>query len=326
MSIPMLFGPYGWSPDIPDNVKEYGVNALWFHGFNEEAFDRCSRLELAACVEFKTFRASFEEHPELIPTGPDGRRIRYGRLVQGICMSQRDYLQHIEEALIEGVRRYRPRGIWLDYLTYAGWFETSEPDLQESCFCGECIRDFCEASGIDAGTPDEILQRYEKEWHEHKCRKIAFYAGRYAEIIRTAIPDCVVGAYMCPWTPQEFGGALTGIFAQDYELLAPSIDVFTPLIYCNKSGRNPHWGKEWLESSGEFISGRKAQLILDALDFPDSLHQTADSKVPSYGIQLYGGARIFHDSHSAMRFKQAVERITESIDEIPIDVNQAVSE
>ena len=43
-------------------------------------------------------------------------------------------------------RGCRPAGIWLDYLTYGGWFETPEPDLQESCFCADCIAEFCTAT------------------------------------------------------------------------------------------------------------------------------------------------------------------------------------
>jgi hypothetical protein len=79
----------------------------------------------------------------------------------------------------------------------------------------------------------------------------------------------VIGAYMCPWTPQEFDGALRRIFAQDYNLLAEFIDVFTPLIYAHKSGRPAQWGREFLEQSPVFIpSGAKTQLILDMLDFP----------------------------------------------------------
>ena len=102
------------------------------------------------------------------------------------------------------------------------------------------------------------------------------------------LPECIIGAYMCPWTPAEFDGALTRIFAQDYALLAPAIDVFTPLIYVAKSGRTPEWGREFLEMSPAFVPpGRKVQLILDALDFPDSLLAAAESSRPSWGIQLF---------------------------------------
>lgn len=309
MSIPLLFGPYG-SAQLPMHVKDYGVNAVWFHGFHEPSFDDCATRDLEACVEFKTFRADYQKRPELIPIGADGKPIRYGRLVQGICLSRKDYLMEIEEQLLAGLKTYKPRGIWLDYLTYAGWFETSEPDLQESCLCSACIENFCQTAGIDAATPEDILSNYSEEWKTHKCKTIAAYARHYADLIKSKLPDCVVGAYMCPWTPEQFEGALTRIFAQDYSLLAESIDVFTPLIYCEKSGQSPQWGREWLNRSPEFVPvDSKVQLILDALDFPNSLHQTATPGVPSWGIQLFAGAPLFQDADKARAFHHAVEVI-----------------
>lgn len=309
MSIPLLFGPYG-STQLPRNVKEYGVNTVWFHGFNEPSFADCAERGLEACVEFKTFRADFQKHPELIPIGIDGQPIRYGRLVQGICLSRTEYLAQIEQQLLEGLQNYKPRGIWLDYLTYAGWFETPEPDLQESCFCSACIEDFCRSSGVDAASPDEIVTRYAEQWKTYKCRKVAGLALHYANVIKKKQPGCLVGAYMCPWTPEQFDGALTRIFAQDYELLADAIDVFTPLIYCQKSGQQPGWGREWLNRSPEFVPQyRKVQLILDALDFPDSISGTASADVPSWGIQLFAGAPLFQDLEKAIVFKQSVEAI-----------------
>lgn len=309
MSIPLLFGPYG-SAELPSNVKDYEVNAVWFHGFHEPSFAACEKRDLHACVEFKTFRADFVQHPELIPIGKDGKPIRYGKLVQGICLSQKEYLFQIEEQLIVGLKRFQPRGIWLDYLTYGGWFEEPEPDLQESCFCTACIEDFGLHTNIDAATSDEILSKYAQEWTLHNCRKIASFALHYSKIIKNKLPDCIIGAYMCPWTPEQFGGALTGIFAQDYTLLQEAIDIFTPLIYCKKSGENPEWGQAWLEQSPHFVPrDRHVQLILDALDYPESLTKSAASQVPSYGLQMFGGAPLFQDPDKAILFKQAVEVI-----------------
>jgi hypothetical protein len=309
MDMPLWFGPYG-SGVLPDNARDYGVNAAWFHGFNEERFEACAKLGITACVEFKTFRADFAKHPELVPIGMDGKPIRYGKPVQGICLSQSDYLAEIDRELRGGLDAYQPAGIWLDYLTYAGWFETPVPDLQESCFCRDCIADFCEATGIDADTPAELLARHQAAWTEHKCRRIAANGRRFAAMIKERHPSCVVGAYMCPWAPDEYDGALRRIFAQDYTLLEPAIDVFTPLIYCSKSGRGTEWSRQWLEQSPSFVPGsRRVQLILDALDYPGSLEDAARSSVPSWGIQLFRGAEVFDDRDKANAFREAVEAI-----------------
>jgi hypothetical protein len=306
-----LFGPYG-SRALPfaDRLADYGANAFWFHGFDAAAFDACSRAGLAACVEFKTFRADFTARPELVPIGVEGAPIRFGRLVQGVCLSQQEFLDETEAALLDGLRAFRPAGIWLDYLTYAGWFEQPDPDLQESCFCQACIADFCATTGIDASTPQQILETAHGPWTRYKCERIARFARRYADLIRAHLPGCIVGAYMCPWTPDEFDGALTRIFAQDYRLLAPAIDVFTPLIYVAKSGRAPAWGRAFLEQAPVFVPGdRKVQLILDALDFPDSLLETAAASSPSWGIQLFDGSTVFGDPAAAQTFAAAVARM-----------------
>jgi hypothetical protein len=315
MGIPVLFGPYGSSAlEVIDQLAGYGANALWFHMFDAAAFEACARYGIAACVEFKTFRADFDQRPELIPIGADGGPIRYGHLVQGVCLSRREFLEEVEESLLAGVRAFQPTGIWLDYLTYAGWFETPEPDLQESCFCPDCIADFCEAKNVDAASPAEILTHFAGQWERHKCERIAGWATHYAGIIRAHLPDCIVGAYTCPWTPEEFDGALTRIFAQDYGLLAPAIDVFTPLIYGHKSGRSPAWGREFLAAAPAFVpQERKVQLILDALDLPASLVATAASPSPSWGLQIFGGAQLFCDPEQAQAFARAVEGIQQNI-------------
>ena len=310
-AIPALFGPYG-SSALPylGEFHTYGANALWFHGFNETAFDACARYGIAPCVEFKTFRADFAEHPDLIPIGVDGKPIRYGDLVQGVCLSQTEFLEETAAALLAGLQAFQPTGIWLDYLTYAGWFEVPDPDLQESCFCAACVADFCEATGLDAAAPAAILTKHQQAWTQHKCERIARLGLHYANMIRSHLPNCIVGAYMCPWTPSEFAGALTRIFAQDYVRLAPAIDVFTPLIYGTKSGRPARWGKEWLAASASFVPpDRKVQLILDALDFPDSLVETGQAQPPSWGLQVFSGVKIFENAEWARQFSDVVQQI-----------------
>ncbi|MEN9935289.1 MAG: hypothetical protein RLZZ387_1868 [Chloroflexota bacterium] len=308
MNTQPLFGPYGsGSLAHVEKLRRYDANACWFHMFDERAFELCARHGIAACVEFKTFRADFDAHPELIPTGADGRPIRYGELVQGVCLSQHDFLAETEANLVAGVRAFQPAGIWLDYLTYAGWFEVPDPDLQESCFCAACVAEFCESTGIDAPAPAEILASHADAWARHKCERVANFGRHYAQIIRDHLPGCIVGAYMCPWTPEEFEGALGRIFAQDYARLAPAIDVFTPLIYGTKSGRPASWGREWLEASTGFVPpDRTAQLILDALDGPESLRETAAAGVPSYGLQVFGGEKVFADDAFARVFQESV--------------------
>ena len=305
-----LIGTYGLpKTDVGDKLKSAGCNALWFHGFNEVGFEGCLRHGLEPCVEFKTFRGNFDSHPELIPIGVDGKPIRYGDLVQGVCLSREEFIDEREEALRSGVKSFAPAGIWFDYLTGAGWFETPEPDLQESCFCDDCIADFCRTRGIDADTPTEILRGHQDEWTAHKCDRVAGFGRRFTAIVKQALPDCIIGAYMCPWTPEEFNGGMRKIFAQDYGLFGEFVDVFTPLIYAEKSGRPPSWAADFLVSSKEFVpDGLLVQPILDYLDFPDSLAAMADGKGSCWGFQMFGGAAVAESEGALSRFAELIDR------------------
>ena len=69
-----------------------------------------------------------------------------------------------------------------------------------------------------------------------------------------------------------------------------------------------------MEKSPQFVpADRPVQLILDALDFPDSLLETAKSAVPTHGIQLFGGASVLGDADMAALFYQAVDKIGQRI-------------
>lgn len=311
-----LYGPYGTISEAnTGRLAGSEANAAWFHGFNALLFNRAAHAGVAANVEFRTFRADFGEHPELVPTGVDGRPLRYGELVQGVCLSQTDFIAEREEALREGMRQFKPTGVWLDYLTYAGWFETPEPDLQESCFCAACVTEFNEATGVDCSDPREILERYDREWHEHKCERIEHYGRRFAAIIREARPETLVGLYACPWYPDEFDSALTRIFAQDFARLAPVFDVVTPLMYASKCGRPPGWSAEYLRRAPEFLAaGTTVAPIVDVLDFPANMQALADlaegpdaTAVP--GVQVFAGDSVFADTRRMAQFDAAVRRM-----------------
>jgi hypothetical protein len=115
---------------------------------------------------------------------------------------------------------------------------------------------------------------------------------------------------MCPWTPEEYDGALRRIFAQDYTLLAPAIDVFTPLIYVHKSGRGAEWGRQFLKQAPDFVpADRKVQLILDVLDYPFSLLSAIESSYSTWGFQIFGGAEVFADPAKAEIFSLAVGQL-----------------
>jgi hypothetical protein len=94
-------------------------------------------------------------------------------------------------------------------------------------------------------------------------------------------------------------------------LLSRAIDVFTPLIYVEKSGRRSDWGRRFLEGSPGFVpSETPVQPILDFLDFPDSLIEMVQSKVPAWGFQMFSGAKMFERDSNRRIFSRSVEQIS----------------
>ena len=55
------------------------------------------------------------------------------------------------------------------------------------------------------------------------------------------------------------------------------------------------------------------QLILDVLDYPQSLIETAASAVPTWGVQIFGGAEVFRDPERARIFQRSVQQIAEAL-------------
>jgi len=306
-----MIGPYGAAAlKNADLFKEINADTAWFHGFDEEAFNICARYGIQACVEFPTFRADYKKYPKLVPIGIDGKPIHYGTHLQGVCLSNKKFLRDIEKRLKAGLAAFKPAGIWLDYMTYGGWFEDPAPKLQDSCFCKNCIKHFNEATGVNESDPLRIVSEHKDLWISHKCERIASFTKTYSNIIRSVNPDIIIGMYMCPYTPDEYDGALRRIFAQDYELIAPYIDVFTPLIYCEKSGRGTDWGLKYLKASPGFVPpGKHVQLILDFMDFPESMECCLSSNVPSKGIQMFSGSEIFTDKAYMEAFARCAEVI-----------------
>ncbi len=88
------------------------------------------------------------------------------------------------------------------------------------------------------------------------------------------------------------------------------------MIYAHKSGRGPEWARTLLEASPGFVPPEcKVQLILDVLDYPESLEATAASSVPSWGVQIFGSAEVFADPARARVFQEQVSQIRGTIEE-----------
>jgi len=132
-------------------------------------------------------------------------------------------------------------------------FEDANPILPETCFCDHCLGDFAKYSGfeIPEGTTSKkalfILNNHDETWRDWRCQVIYDWSYKVKSIIKEIKPEVLLGLYHSPWDDQEFDGARRRILGLDYNLLQKTIDVFSPMVYHEKMGREPDWVQENIE-------------------------------------------------------------------------------
>ena len=80
-----------------------------------------------------------------------------------------------------------------------------------------------------------------------RTRQLLDWAREVKEMLRRKRPGALLGVYHCPWTDEEFGGARRRILGLDLEALAPTVDVFSPMVYHGRMQRRPEWVGEYVE-------------------------------------------------------------------------------
>ena len=81
-------------------------------------------------------------------------------------------------------------------------------------------------------------------WRNWRCKVIYDWTYEIKSIIKEVRPNALLGLYHCPWNDQEFNGARHRILGLDYNLLKETIDVFSPMVYHGRMGREPDWVQE----------------------------------------------------------------------------------
>ncbi len=144
-------------------------------------------------------------------------------------------------------------GVWMDYLHWHAQFEDAEPILPETCFCEHCLNSFQSASGkkLPEGNTAKkaawILTNHDSTWRNWRCSIIAGWAKDFKTIINKEKPGALLGIYHCPWDDDDFNGARRRNLGLDYTMLREHADVFSPMVYHGRMGKNPEWVKENIE-------------------------------------------------------------------------------
>jgi hypothetical protein len=238
-------------------LNDYGINAIFVHGqsITAEMVERATREGAAVYAEFATLNGKgyVEQHPEAWPVNERGERAPAATWFLGACPTEPGFRAFRRKQAEDLLVQFPLAGLWMDYFHWHAQFEEPEPILPETCFCPSCVGQFEKAAGltIPSGDPAAkaqwILTRHETAWRNWRASVLVDWARMLRSVIGEQRPNALLGVYHCPWTEAEFGGALRRTLGIDFSLLAPEIDVFSPMVYHERMGRNPAWVGEYVE-------------------------------------------------------------------------------
>jgi hypothetical protein len=250
-------GIYG-SPDpfwkINLRLDQLGVNAIFLHSgsINDVMMKRAKAEGMKVFAEFATLNGKdyVEAHPEAWAIGKNGKKVEAATWFMGVCPTEPGFKQYRFNELRTLLRKFPLDGVWMDYLHWHAQFEDPEPILPETCFCENCLKSFQSAArikvpeGTTSQQADWILKQHDKAWRDWRCSVIAGWVRDFKRILKEEKPGALLGVYHCPWDDDDFNGARRYNLGLDYDSLRNIVDVFSPLVYHGRMGKNPEWVKQ----------------------------------------------------------------------------------
>jgi hypothetical protein len=316
-------GIYGVMPDEIFNegksLADYGINTVFLnYGIvDEEKIKLLRRQNASVFAEYNTMHyvPFLESNPDAAPVGPDGKVSPPAGDWQGICPTHPGYRENRMSVFRSLLQDFDLDGIWLDYHhAHASW-ERAEPILPDTCFCDRCTTQFAQEAGIRL--PEQasqrgsfILDRHGDAWVQWRCEVFTDWVREFRQILNQTRPTALLGTFHCPWSEDDYDGALKRKLAIDLRGQAPYLDVFSPMPYHARFGhsadldwisRQISWLGEHLDVKGRH--GERIQIwpIVQVSDWgeqvsPDMIPGVIDrgSRLPATGILVFSWGSFRH--------------------------------
>lgn len=283
--------------DRGEALSDYHINAVFVgHGaLKPDLIERCHREGAKVYAEIGIFVGAkvAEEHPELWPINEHGEKMEKDGWYLGLCPNYNWYFRQKLDEVAELAEEYDIAGLWLDFIRFPGHWEVEQPRLEQGCFCDESLKDFGDFAGIEiegqttAEKAGFILSKHSDAWTRFKCQRIADFCRQAKERLEEHRPQAILGMFSVPWTEENYDDAIHRIIAQDFELLAEHVDVFSSMSYHLMCGFPPEWVGEYNQYLVD-KTGRDVWPIVQAVNKPEDLSPAEFRQVLELG--LTGGA------------------------------------
>lgn len=310
-------GVYGGFPNAiierGQTPADYGINAIWIGsgGLRQEEIDRYHKLGLKVFAEFNSmhFAGYLKEHPDAVPIGSDGQPSPPPHDWQGVSPFHDGYRKNRMDEFRKVLETFEIDGIWLDYHhSHASW-ERDEPAMPDTDFSAVALRQFTEKSGIKlpAAVPDAaklLLGEHRDAWTQFRCDVFTDWVREYREILNAVRPQALLGTFHCPWSPDDFDGAIRNKLAIDLPAQAKYIDIFSIMPYHARFGhrKDPAWIARQTQSLGKLLNlkglpteKQKIWPIVQLADWGPTVDSEQIPEILDYGTRSPAtGVMIFH--------------------------------
>jgi hypothetical protein len=227
-------------------LEDYGVNAVWIGSgaLRSEDLERLRAQSAKVFAEFNTLHEAdyLRTHPDAAPVGADGQVCPPPDGWQGLCPTHPGYRRQRMEAFGALLREFELDGVWLDYHhSHASW-EQAVPNLPDTCFCGRCLSQFAAQTGAALPGGDAaaigacLLGERRAAWIAWRCALFTDWVREFRAILDAERPGALLGTFHCPWSEEDFEGALREKLAIDLKAQQPYVDVFSSMPYHARFG------------------------------------------------------------------------------------------
>jgi len=237
-------------------LNDFDVNAVFVGAgsITPALMERAAAEGARVYAEFPTLNGKgyVEKHPEAWPLNERGEKAPAATWFMGVCPTDPAFRAFRRKQLEDLLDRHDVAGVWMDYLHWHAQFEDPHPILPETCFNQSCLSAFAAWSGIrlPSGGAEEqarfVLKRHDRRWREWRTVVLADWVRDFRAVLKLKRPQALLGAFHCPWTDREFGGARRRTLGLDLRQLASLVDVLSPMVYHGRMGRRPEWVGEYV--------------------------------------------------------------------------------
>jgi hypothetical protein len=207
------------------------------------------------------------------------------------------------------LKTFEVDGIWLDYHhAHASW-ERDVPNLPDTDFSPTALRRFTQRTGIElpadaTAASDLLLGEQRDAWTDFRCEVFTDWVREYREVLEAERPRALLGTFHCPWSADDYDGAIRHKLAIDLVGQAPYLDVFSIMPYHARFGhaQDPAWIARQTRSLGKRlkIQGKPGEAkriwpIVQVSDWGERVAVEQVETVLQYGSQLPAtGVMVFH--------------------------------